>query len=217
MKKSSIFFVSVISIALLSGCAKERDNYDKYLTDGTWTMTSIEERGNEVETFDYVLAGIPTRTVTTQQSGTYADGKVTSVNYHQTTYVPGATTYTRATKVGTYSISFKFNKDGTYERSSTSKNQSTQNDTELGNGPVVYVAEAERTSAQSNLWYWMNTTETKKQINLNGQMFDVSINKNNFSITLNVSGTKTENGTDGTGDYVKTSDFSERATYRFSK
>jgi PBP1b-binding outer membrane lipoprotein LpoB len=54
MKKNSIFFISIVSIALLSGCAKERDNYDKYLTDGTWTMSSIDEQSIEVETFDYV-------------------------------------------------------------------------------------------------------------------------------------------------------------------
>jgi PBP1b-binding outer membrane lipoprotein LpoB len=86
MKKNSVFFISIVSIALLSGCAKERDNYDKYLTDGTWTMSSIDEQSIEVETFDYVLPGVPTKTTTSQQTTTYADGKATTVRYNQTTY-----------------------------------------------------------------------------------------------------------------------------------
>lgn len=217
MKKNSIFFTSIIAIALLTGCAKERDNYDKYLTDGTWTMQSISEQGQEVGTFDYVLAGTPTKTETSQRNATYADGKVTSVSYDQTTYVPGATTFTRETKVGTFNLTFKFNKDGTYTQTNTSKRLSSQNDTELGNGPVVYVAETERTSARTGLWYWVNTTETKQQLSLDGQTFDVTINKNSFSMVLTISGSETKHGSDGTGEYVKTTDFNQGVAYHFSK
>lgn len=217
MKKNSIISISVISIALLSGCAKERDNYDKYLTDSTWTMSSISEQGQEVETFDYVLAGTPTKTETSQRNSTYADGKVTSVTYDQTTYVPGATTFTRETKTGIFTLSFKFNKDGTYEEANSSKSLSSQNDTELGNGPVVYVAGTERSSSRTGSWYWVNTTETKQQLSLDGQTFDVSINKNSFSMTLSLSGTQTEHGSDGTGEYIRTSDFNQSVAYHFSK
>ena len=217
MKKNSILFVSIVSIALLSGCAKERDNYDKYLTDGTWTMSSISEQGQEVETFDYVLAGTPTKTTTSQRSSTYADGKVTSVAYDQTTYLPGATTFTRETKTGIFTLTFKFNKDGTYEEANSSKSLSSQNDTELGNGPVVYVAAAERTSSRTGQWYWVNTTETKQQLSIDGQTFDVSINKNSFSMALGISGTQTKQGTDGTVEYVNTTDFNQSVAYHFSK
>lgn len=217
MKKNSTILASIVAIALLTGCAKERDNYDKYLTDGTWTMSSIAEQGQEVETYDYVLAGTPTKTTSSQQSSTYTAGKVTSVSYNQTTYVPGATTFTRETKVGIFNLTFKFNKEGTYEVANTSKSISSQNDTELGNGPVVLVAAAERTSLRTGSWYWVNTTETKQQLSLDGQTFDVSINKNSFSMTLNVSGTRTSQGTDGTGEYVKTAEFNQGVAYNFAK
>lgn len=217
MRKNSILFFSIVSIALLSGCAKERDNFDKYLTDGTWTMSSIDEQSIEVETYDYVLPGVPTKTSTSQQTTTYADGKTTTVRYNQTTNVPGGTTFTRETKVGTVTLTFKFNKDGTYEQASATKSQSSQNDTELGNGPVVNVAEAERTNSRKGYWYWVNTTETKQQLSFDGQTFDVSINKNSFSMALNVSGAGTSSGTDGTGEYVKTSESNQGVTYHFSK
>ena len=82
---------------------------------------------------------------------------------------------------------------------------------------MVYVAAAERTSSRTGQWYWVNTTETKQQLSIDGQTFDVSINKNSFSMALGISGTQTKQGTDGTGEYVNTTDFNQSVAYHFSK
>jgi len=60
MKKVFSIIVPIAVIALLSGCAKERDNYDKYLTSGTWTLSSASDLDKTVVVKDYVTAGTPT-------------------------------------------------------------------------------------------------------------------------------------------------------------
>lgn len=217
MRKNKSFFVVGVAIALLTGCAKERDNYDKYLTSGTWTMTTVEEYGKEEYTYDYVAAGTPTKVETSEETATITAGQTTSVDLTKTAYVPGATTFTRKTKKGKLSLTFTFNKDGTYQLANTSQKLTEQTDTELGDGPVLNVAETERNNASSGLWFWQNTTETKQQINLNGQMFDVDITKNGLVLSLNITGSGSEPGTDGTGDYIKTSTYVQNIKYSLTK
>lgn len=217
MRKNNSFFVVGTAIALLTGCAKERDNYDKYLTSGTWTMTSVEEYGKEENTYDYVAAGTPTKVETSEESGSVKSGETTSIDFTQITYLPGATTFTRKTKKGKLSLSFTFNKDGTYQVTNSSQKLTEQTDTELSNGPIVNVTEPTHTSTSSGIWYWQNTTETKQQISLNGQMLDVEITKTGLTLSLNISGSGSEPGTDGTGDFIKTSTFIQNVKYSLTK
>ncbi len=217
MKKSSLFFTTIVAIALLSGCAKERDNYDKYLTDGTWTMNSVAVQGNSVEVRDYVVVGTPTKTTTEENSETAVDGKSTNIDFKQISYSPGVTTFTRKTERGTITASFKFNKDGTYERSSTSQKLSKQNDTEVATGTVTNLSESVKTEFQTGQWSWGNRTQTKQAIYLDGMAFNLSISKSNLELSLNIASTSSDADSDGTGDYLETRTYNQSVSYKLVK
>jgi hypothetical protein len=75
---------------------------------------------------------------------------------------------------------------------------------------------AERTTVEQGLVLGEHH-RNKTTLSIDGQTFDVSINKNSFSMALGVSGTQTKQGTDGTGEYVNTTDFNQGVAYHFSK
>jgi hypothetical protein len=137
MKKTFPFFIAIIAVALLSGCAKERDNYDKFLTTGTWTLSSATQEQKSVTNYNYIALATPDRTETSENNNTIADGKSTQVQFSQTALLPGTTTFSRQTQIGNLSWTMKFNKDGTYELTRTYQRLSSQTDTHIGNGPVT--------------------------------------------------------------------------------
>ena len=218
MKKVFSIIVPIAVIALLSGCAKERDNYDKYLTSGTWTLSSASDLDKTVVVKDYVTAGTPTVTSTTDRATNTSGGKSTRVELNQTSLSPGSTTFTRSTEISNYSLSFEFAKDGTVKYSSSSQELSTQNDTHLGNGPVVNSSASPSTVTFTTTWTWGNGTETKEQLNIYGiGMFDVSIKKDALVLTRSTTSKESRNDSDGLGDYAYTEDRTESTTYNFAK
>jgi major membrane immunogen (membrane-anchored lipoprotein) len=89
MRKSIYFIAPVVAVLLMSGCAKERDNYDKYLTDGTWTLSTRSSSERKVEQKNYVAAATPDQTITEETTSNISGGKETKVDFSQTTLTPG--------------------------------------------------------------------------------------------------------------------------------
>ncbi len=218
MKKVINILVPVIAIALLSGCAKERDNYDKYLTSGTWTLSNQLTEDNSVEVKNYVLAVTPDVTKTKQTTTTYAGGKSTEVKFNQTAYSPGSTTFTRKTTIENYSLTLEFSKDGTVKYSETKQELSTQNDTHIATGPIVNSSSSPYSSSTSFPWTWANGTETKQILNIYALgLFEVSIKKNQLVLTQTSSRKESNDDSDGSGDYAYTYDAMDKTTLTFTK
>jgi hypothetical protein len=207
-------FYFVILIALLTGCAKERDNYDTFLTSGTWTLSSSSSENKNVEVLDYVSALTPDKTTTTQSNFDAAENSFTSVVLNQTSYNPGATTFSRVTKKGTSSSSISFNKDGTYELSDARQDLTTQSDNELVLGPITNLTSYPSSSKRTGVWYWNNTTDTKQEIYMeNLGVFKVSISKNSMELSYSKSNTLVN----GSATVTQTTTDSQSAKLKFTK
>lgn len=218
MKKVINILVPIMAIALMSGCAKERDNYDKYLTSGTWTLSSQLNESTDVEVKNYVLAATPDVTTTNNKTTTTTGGRSTEVNLNQTSYSPGTTTFNRKTTIANYSLSLEFSKDGNVKFSETKQELSTQNDTHIANGPIVNSSSSPESISYSFPWTWANGTETKQVLNIYALgTFEVSIKKNQLVLTRTSTSKKSNNDSDGAGDYAFTSDESDNTTWTFTK
>jgi hypothetical protein len=219
MKKTFPFFIAIIAVALLSGCAKERDNYDKFLTTGTWTLSSATQEQKSVTNYNYIALATPDRTETSENNTTIADGKSTNIGFSQTALSPGTTTFTRQTQKGNLSWTMKFNKDGTYELTRTSQRLSSQTDTHIGNGPVTNITESAETSTQTGMWSWQNNTDTKQTLLIEsfGVALNVDISKNSLALSYKQTSTSTGRGSDGLGQYDETSSSDANLVFNFSK
>lgn len=218
MKKVINILMPIIAIALLSGCAKERDNYDKYLTSGTWTLSTYSFENNQARVKNYVLAATPDETTTSLSTTKVTGGKATDVDFNQTAYTPGSTTFSRTTTISNYSTTLEFNKDGTVKYTQSTQVLSRQSDTHLGNGPVINISSSPATSSISFPWTWANGTETKQLLNMYALgVFEVSIKKNQLVLTKISTRKSSNNGSDGLGDYAYTEDNSDNTIMTFTK
>lgn len=182
MKKiKQIWPALVIGILLFSGCAKERQNYDNWLTSKTWNLTSgTESDKTTTTTTTATLITVNPREVTTTFDGTTS----TYVNYDPFTNTPGTTTFTRITTKKKYTLTVKFSKDGTYEINTTGDDVSNEVDTETANGLVVNLPSNPITDKVTGTWSWDNADQTKKLITTNQWgTAEITIKKNSLVLT----------------------------------
>lgn len=214
----AIYTLPIIAIALFSGCAKERDNYDKYLTSGTWTLSTSTMDEKQVETKDYVLAATPDRVVTTQHTKTTSGGKETRIDLNQTVTTPGSTTFMKTTEQFNHSITFTFNKDGSATYTESNQLLTAQSETELGPGPIVTSTDPPTTKTMTIPWNWGNTTETKQILNLYSLgAFEVEIKKDQMVLKKVTTSVQKNDATDGSGNYHYTDEQTETNNLTFTK
>ncbi len=214
MKKTFSLLFSVATIWMLSGCAKERDNYDTFLTSETWTMTSINEDSKYVKQYDNVPDLAVDSTVTRTYSSSINNGKITNIDYNERILTPGTTTFKRTTSTGSFSYTFKFNKDGTYQTNLVVQPLSSQTDDETGNGPLMVSTASPTTRSGTGLWSWQNTADTKQIILLDGQAsYKVSISKNSMEWSQSSNGTESNR----TASLIYNYNYSRSTVYKFSK
>jgi len=218
MRKLIYFIAPVVAVLLMSGCAKERDNYDKYLTDGTWTLSTRSSSERRVEQKNYVAAATPDQTITEETTSNISGGKETKVDLSQTTLTPGATTFMRTTTISNHSLTLSFSKDGNVTYSDTKQDLSTQFDTHIINGPVVPSSAQPETTTYNFPWNWGNATETKQLLNLyNFGTFEVQIKKDQLILTRVTNSKEAKNDSDGLGDFAYTKEESNSETLTFTK
>jgi hypothetical protein len=218
MRKSIYFIAPVIALILLGGCAKERDNYDKYLTDGTWTLSTMSSTEKKVEQKNYVAAATPDQTLTDETTNSTSGGKETKVELNQTTLTPGSTTFNRTTTISNHSLTLSFSKEGKVTYVDTKQVLSTQFDTHIANGPVVPSSASPETTNYTIPWNWGNATETKQLLNLYSLgIFEVQIKKDQLILTRATNSKEAHNDSDGLGDFAYTSDENNAQTLTFTK
>ncbi len=218
MRKSIYFIAPVVAVILLGGCAKERDNYDKYLTSGTWTLSTMSSTEKKVEQKNYVAAATPDQTLTDETTNNTSGGKETKVEYSQTTLTPGSTTFNRTTTIANHSLTLSFSKEGKVTYVDTKQVLSTQLDTHIANGPVVPSSTSPETTTYTIPWNWGNATETKQLINLYSLgIFEVQIKKDQLVLTRVSNSKETHNDSDGSGDFAYSSDENNSQSLTFTK
>ncbi len=170
---------------LLVGCAKENNKYDKILTEGTWTVSTMEMNEEEV-VFD-LNVGSPNETATSTTNISVAGGKRTST-YSDVLAVVGATNSTEVIELEEdFSSTMTFTEEGIYSSSLTNEITNYKN---VVDGVVVFdggVTTDPSTSTVSDIWAWANTANTKTQITFDGATYNITVEKGKITLTISTS------------------------------
>ena len=170
---------------LLVGCAKENNKYDKILTEGTWTVSTMEMNEEEV-VFD-LNVGSPNETATSTTNISVAGGKRTST-YSDVLAVVGATNSTEVIELEEdFSSTMTFTEEGIYSSSLTNEITNYKN---VVDGVVVFdggVTTDPSTSTVSYIWAWANTANTKTQITFDGATYNITVEKGKITLTISTS------------------------------
>lgn len=185
MKKIvKILPVALLIVASLASCKLE--NFDKWLTDGEWILSTANNSGEAVASYDVVDAAfidfVSTERITTDISG----GSFTEVEYLENKPSGGTVTFDRTTTKGKYTQKFTFNEDGTYTMTIVRDNESTQVDDETGNGPIVNISQEPATNTTTGYWNWVDDTDKKTALNIeNLGTVETTVEKDALSLTYN--------------------------------
>ena len=170
---------------LLVGCAKENNKYDKILTEGTWTVSTMEMNEEEV-VFD-LNVGSPNETATSTTNISVAGGKRTST-ISDVLAVVGATNSTEVIELEEdFSSTMTFTEEGIYSSSLTNEITNYKN---VVDGVVVFdggVTTDPSTSTVSDIWAWANTANTKTQITFDGATYNITVEKGKITLTISTS------------------------------
>jgi hypothetical protein len=170
---------------LLVGCAKENNKYDKILTEGTWTVSTMEMNEEEVIFDDSSVDPDETTTSTTNIS--VAGGKRTST-YSDVSAVVGTTNSTEVIELEEdFSSTMTFTEEGIYSSSLTNEITNYKN---VVDGVVVFdggVTTDPSTSTVSDIWAWANTANTKTQITFDGATYNITVEKGKITLTISTS------------------------------
>ena len=170
---------------LLVGCAKENNKYDKILTEGTWTVSTMEMNEEEV-VFD-LNVGSPNETATSTTNISVAGGKRTST-YSDVLAVVGATNSTEVIELEEdFSSTMTFTEEGIYSSSLTNEITNYKN---VVDGVVLFdggITTDPSTSTVSDIWAWANTANTKTQITFDGATYNITVEKGKITLTISTS------------------------------
>jgi hypothetical protein len=170
---------------LLVGCAKENNKYDKILTEGTWTVSTMEMNEEEVIFDDSSVDPDETTTSTTNIS--VAGGKRTST-YSDVSAVVGTTNSTEVIELEEdFSSTMTFTEEGIYSSSLTNEITNYKN---VVDGVVIFdggVTTDPSTSTVSDIWAWANTANTKTQITFDGATYNITVEKGKITLTISTS------------------------------
>ena len=170
---------------LLVGCAKENNKYDKILTEGAWTLSTMEMNEEEV-VFD-LNVGSPNETATSTTNISVAGGKRTST-ISDVLAVVGFTNSTQVIELEEdFSSTMTFTEEGIYSSSLTNEITNYKN---VVDGVVLFdggITTDPSTSTVSDIWAWANTANTKTQITFDGATYNITVEKGKITLTISTS------------------------------
>ena len=188
MKKVTLPVLALAAL-IIASCAKEKDGYDKNLTQDTWTL-STAKTVNQTITGNVYTDGTSNTTSTQTVTTEISSGSSTETNY-QLDQEDGTTDqFTRLTQVSDFSLTYKFDKEGTYTANRSEKLRS--NTTEATGVPPTTVTVTTQAAISSNtgLWNWNNTADQKSILSFDlGSLQVVKISKSELHLKVSTSAT----------------------------
>jgi len=220
MKKLTKFLpLLLIGAYLLSGCAKERNNYDKWITAGTWTLVSDSAVNHIVFNQSSAIAQPSDGTSTSDSISVFGSGKTVTTEYQLTHPAAGAESSTTDITNTNNTMTVAFNTDGSFLISMSDQLVSTQHNTNTTTGSLISYNGQPYTSSFSGSWVWGNDVDTKQLITLDGMgTYDVKIEKGKLTLSRVSSSHQQQifNTGGGTNTVTQTLDITRRATWSFT-
>ena len=220
MKKIAYYFSGfALGALLLTGCAKERDKLDKILTDGEWTIESINATELSIKKTDYLLNinGTTDELKTERETTTATSTLSTRVEFIETIETPGNTVFNEKTYVDNLVTTFTFGKDGKFTSTKKESRKSYSSRNQNGSINSQNYSETTRTTTDTGYWTWGNTTQTKSLININGQSYEIKVEKNKITLIYESTNSDSYQGEDGDGSFNYTQNDTLSSVKVFSK
>ena len=170
---------------LLVGCAKENNKYDKILTEGAWTLSTMEMNAEEV-IFDLNI-GSPNETETNTTNVSVSGGERISTYTSELAVVGTTNTSTLYEITETVSSTMTFTEAGIYSGSETNEithYKSSVDGTILFDGGVTVDPS---TNSVTDIWAWANTADTKTQFSFDGATYNITVEKGKITLTISTS------------------------------
>jgi hypothetical protein len=170
---------------LLVGCAKENNKYDKILTDGAWTLSTVESSKKTV-IFDKNI-GTPNRTQTSETVVSLSGGVKTITYTTNDAFVDSTNRSTLDEWTEDVSTTMSFTEAGVFSSEETSQ---TTHEKSAVNGSIIFDADVSGnpvTTSVTDIWAWANTANTKTQISFNGDTYNITVEKGKITLTISTS------------------------------
>jgi outer membrane murein-binding lipoprotein Lpp len=175
-----------IGALMLVGCAKENNKYDKILTEGAWTVSTVNEVNTQTQFDDYSDATPDETQITTTTTSTAAG--VQTMSQESVDKVVGSADATEFTEVKyDFTGTMTFGEGGDYTSNVVSKPTHYKHSM---NGVVDFdnsITVTESTSNMTDIWNWENTADTKTQISFGGSTYNVKLEKDKVTLTKSTS------------------------------
>jgi len=180
-----------LAALIVTSCAKEKDGYDKNLTNDTWNLSTATIVNENVDKYVYTN-GDPNQTQTSKNTTTISGGVQTEEQYTLNQIVNSADFFTKNVVKSDVSLSYKFEKEGTFSSDRSEKVTSTAySETNVNENVITQTNEAQ-VSSSTGLWSWQNTGEQKSQLTFDlGSLQVVSIDKSELVLQLRTSSSNT--------------------------
>ena len=219
MKRFSQIFLGLSVLVLLAGCAK--DNYNKWLTSGTWNLSSFNLETKTVTVRTYTSSANVGSNYTSISDKTDVLSSGTETYTQTTTNQPntGASSFNTDVTTTKNATTYAFDKSGTYTMTATTSGVSTQHTstTHPTDPPVGNVTPAV-TNTNKDDWSWQEDGSIKDQILINGfGIVMIKLTKSSMTLTYNPSTKQTSTGTDFVGDYTEEVTSTTTDTWTFGK
>lgn len=216
MKKITQFAAVLTVLFVLGSCSK--GSYNKWLTSGTWNLSSYTTDDKTVTTRTYVASSANNYTNTHDQSASLSGGTATSTDYQEYKPGTGTTTYTKNVTTQTESGSITFDKSGTYTFNHTKQVTGSSYSDDHTPVTTTVLNTTPSTSVDKNDWSWQEDGSIKDQMLLAGiGLVQVKLTKSSLTWTYNSSSTDNTSGTDGLGDWSQVQTQTTSWNYSFSK
>jgi hypothetical protein len=197
MKKfTKVLPVLIVVAFLFSGCAKERNNYDKWLTASTWNLSTASSDTKSVRTQSSVPALGSDATYTDDSTTAVASGVTTTTMYTNDKPATGTETWDKSIYTSTTSMTAKFNTDGTVEISTSDKVTKYSHSTQSVVDPDFNITVDPTLNTMKGNWNWNNDVDTKQQISIDGLgTYEVTITNDKLTLVKNSSSSNQISGT----------------------
>jgi hypothetical protein len=219
MKNLVKILVLVAAVSLATGCAKEKNKYDKWLTDGEWTLSSLNDEDETVVVRIYDNASETDFTTTNRNTTTVSNGTQVETDYNSFDPETGTTTFNQNVDNSSFTAKITFSEDGTFTLTRTEEMLSSQSSDENGIDPLVNISDDPNTFTTTGYWTWQNTTDTKTVILIDDLgIFEVEISKDELKLIRNTSQVENSTGTDfNNEDYSETNTQTQTTEWVWTK
>lgn len=182
--------VLALTALILASCAKEKDGYDKNLTQDTWALSSANVVNTTV-TKNVYTDGTPNTTSTQTSTNIIENGSSSEENYSLNQEVGLPDFFTKSTQVSDFSLTYKFEKEGTFQSDRSNELKSTTTESTGVPASTITVTSEPTVSSNTGIWNWNNTGDQKSILTFDlGSLQVDEISKSELNLKLNTSSTE---------------------------